>query len=874
MQITGSTVFNLRGKLLGGHSLLYAIELGNSKEVKAALEEGADPSAPVALNRSLKEFWYAPMVTPLKMAIEKGDLTIIQLLLQYGAKLDYQDEDGRTPLHYAVSYGKEEIIRALLVKNTFTGLMDKNGRTPLKAALEKRHFHLVQLLAQFGARIDHQDVEGKTPLHYAVASNDIESVRMLIGLLKAGSKFNIQDKLGRTLVHERLIYLQNIPENEEKEDPILQLVLPLVSVAIPDSNGQVPLHYAAERGDLRLIQSLHRWSNEVNCADYNYRTPLHIASEKLHLGAVEQLCLYGADVNAPYMDISSEFLTTALHHCMKQLLLDDKALQEKHYKMAMLLLEFGAYFGESYVQNKPSHTERDDGVLFSWILEYYQGEELLRELKKLLDLGGNPNGFIKNKPILHLAIDRGLEEAVRILIEEGASVHSLDGEGDSSLHRAVKAHSTYLVKMLLEKGARLQVQNREKQMPLDVARKIRNLAIAYQIMNADPFDKSLSPQGEDSVKGGITPLHACIQKGQIEELEELLEDIDCDPNALDSKGQTPLDIAIQVGNPDAIKILLQYGANCGRTFPDTPLNLISEKSTLANILELFIRQMSISFYSELTPLHRAARGDNEEAIKKFAEVDPLFSLHLKRQTLNGATPLTLAVAYDRALSVGALLCRGAQLNYKNYWGDTDLCLAIRTGAIHCMIELLRHGADPNIPGLLEETPVYAAAKYQRWDLGKEMLIYLVAYGAKLDARLIRRPKATGQEHLSYFIRMWESNPAGVELGCCKKVGVEDVAINSKRLLSASLLHRESCVSNPNLSFPSKGSLETVKKGERGKIPDHLLDNIRFQRMTMVGGLKGSEAQIDQTDKFQADDAIFSGSDFNKEFFQAPLIKRA
>jgi ankyrin repeat protein len=48
--------------------------------------------------------------------VEKGDETIVKLLLENGAQPDFEDEEGQTPLSRAVEKGSVTVLQLLLAK--------------------------------------------------------------------------------------------------------------------------------------------------------------------------------------------------------------------------------------------------------------------------------------------------------------------------------------------------------------------------------------------------------------------------------------------------------------------------------------------------------------------------------------------------------------------------------------------------------------------------------------------------------------------------------------------------------------------------------------------------------------------------------------
>jgi ankyrin repeat protein len=52
----------------------------------------------------------------LSRAAEKGDETVVKLLLEDGARPDFEDEGGQTPLSRAVEGGSVAVLQLLLAK--------------------------------------------------------------------------------------------------------------------------------------------------------------------------------------------------------------------------------------------------------------------------------------------------------------------------------------------------------------------------------------------------------------------------------------------------------------------------------------------------------------------------------------------------------------------------------------------------------------------------------------------------------------------------------------------------------------------------------------------------------------------------------------
>ncbi|KAJ4897465.1 ADP-ribosylation factor GTPase-activating protein AGD1 [Raphanus sativus] len=72
----------------------------------------------------------------LHLACLSADIGMVELLLQYGAKINATDSKGRTPLHHCIISRRYAIARLLLMRGGDPNAEDKDSNTPVKYALE------------------------------------------------------------------------------------------------------------------------------------------------------------------------------------------------------------------------------------------------------------------------------------------------------------------------------------------------------------------------------------------------------------------------------------------------------------------------------------------------------------------------------------------------------------------------------------------------------------------------------------------------------------------------------------------------------------------------------------------------------------------
>ena len=140
------------------YHLCRAARKGHQKEVEEILK----------LHPDIIDCPYKYGETPLHIAVCWGHISIVELLIHAGARLDTTTEYGSRPLHNAAAAGNKSMVKLLLQSGSqFLDSPDKDGKTPLHYAAENGHKSIVCILLQFGSQsLDSPDKNGKTPSQY------------------------------------------------------------------------------------------------------------------------------------------------------------------------------------------------------------------------------------------------------------------------------------------------------------------------------------------------------------------------------------------------------------------------------------------------------------------------------------------------------------------------------------------------------------------------------------------------------------------------------------------------------------------------------------------------------------------------------------
>merc|ERR1711924_164133 len=68
--------------------------------------------------------------TALHCACADGALEVVQVMVQEGARMDIQDDDGYKPIHHAVLNNHDEIVKFLLVQTAMQRLNEEAAQAP------------------------------------------------------------------------------------------------------------------------------------------------------------------------------------------------------------------------------------------------------------------------------------------------------------------------------------------------------------------------------------------------------------------------------------------------------------------------------------------------------------------------------------------------------------------------------------------------------------------------------------------------------------------------------------------------------------------------------------------------------------------------
>lgn len=134
----------------------------------------------------------------LLVAMEAEQFAMAELLLQYGALPNAENELGQTPLHIFMSKPRKgcATLAEKLINSDNLNKQDDFGKTPLHYTCIDNKEEIVKLMDR-GASAKIQAKNGKSALHYAVVHADIESIGAMLRK-EGGGLMKIRDNQNHT----------------------------------------------------------------------------------------------------------------------------------------------------------------------------------------------------------------------------------------------------------------------------------------------------------------------------------------------------------------------------------------------------------------------------------------------------------------------------------------------------------------------------------------------------------------------------------------------------------------------------------------------------------------------------------------------------
>lgn len=228
--------------------------------------------------------------TALMRVCEKGQLRLVQWLLEHGANVNTLDNNDRSALYYAIQAGNIDIVKELLHYNPVLNPVDRELGTPLAAAID--HPDIPRLLLNAGADPNISGQQGRSPIFIAAMRGSAEVIQDLI---RSGADLHSRDDHGWTPICAAV--------DCERDDSILRaLVDGGANVAGTITGiGSGLLHLAVFHPP-HVMRLLLEFAKRLNPNQRNSEnlTPFSYATNLANIASLTLLVNAGADIDLLY----------------------------------------------------------------------------------------------------------------------------------------------------------------------------------------------------------------------------------------------------------------------------------------------------------------------------------------------------------------------------------------------------------------------------------------------------------------------------------------------------------------------------------------------------------------------------------------------
>lgn len=376
-------------------------------------------------------------------AANKGNVEMMQYLIDKGAKVNMTDDKGSTPLNFAAGSGQKNTeVYDLLIKhgaNLQKDLTPSGANALLLAAPYDSDFSLINHFTSKGLDLNSVDTAGHGIFNYVAKTGNIDLMKQLqIKGVKGTDKafiFASQGARGVTNGIDVYTYLESLGLNPK----------------VVSNEGETSLHIIARRNnDMKVINYFLQKGLDVNQPDTHGNTPFLNASQSNNLEVVTLLSKQLQNIN----------------HVNK------KGVSALALALANNTAEVVAFLLNNKSDVNLSDTEGNN--LAAYIMQSYSSkkEDAVKEKLRLLE----NKGFKFGKPqtngntLYHLATDKNDVIAVKFVHHYHADVNAKNSEGLTALHKAaMKAQNIDILKYLISIGANKEATTEFDETAYDLA---------------------------------------------------------------------------------------------------------------------------------------------------------------------------------------------------------------------------------------------------------------------------------------------------------------------------------------------------------------------------------------------------------------------
>ena len=576
----------------GSTPLIAACAVGKLEIVEDLLEKGADAN-------KVSKWGNSPLFT----AAGRAEFQMVELLLKHGADAGFIDKDGKTVLHEARPLGADkEFVQNIykiinLILDEHADKIDLNKKTKFGTSILSNAINNEQLMYKMiekgaSSNVQFDANQGLTPLHMACLSGNIPLIELI---LNNGFDFSVKDDRGTTAPLLLITYMMNsIAEKKEAMKEMIENVRAQITESLADPSVSDEEKEEMKNSFSDMQEDLEESRKESEQEFKNNGVAI-----------LEKFISYGLDTNELYDE------KRGMHIMHFPVILNDLELAEK-------LLDLGFPVNPpSAIHKKMSeynHKVDSDIKTFKDEIANIIPSPLLFSISKLnsefvdffIKNGANVNAvdFSGNNALLKIANteeDAKINTATKVMAkqtngmthEQAQSMYKNIEMQTKELRQEVLNKKVVILDRLIDSGLRINHENENEATALMMAAKynytdlIGLLALRY---NADLLYKN---ENEDTalsvalISGNSLLFREMVEvvrnQGRFDETKDVvtqailtspeefnektkflksLASVGNDPTWINNtKGAIPLIAAIENGDHDTVKVLIESGAN-------------------------------------------------------------------------------------------------------------------------------------------------------------------------------------------------------------------------------------------------------------------------------------------------------------------------
>ena len=477
--------------------------------------------------------------TMLHAAVKNnGSPQHIGIILDNKALVDSRNREGDTALHIAVRMNQKENGEYLIARGASIFTVNSAGISPLylsltaadgirewminpdtiikKDGLDNNMLHYasqwkldkaIPVIIQKGVPVDEPNATGETPLFIAVKNNSPSIMRVL---LDNKANLNARDKQGNTLLHTAVRW--------NAKDSAALLISFGIDINAHSLNGGTALHDAVTLGMSEIETMLIKEGANLEVRDIDGNTPFMEAVKSGLIPSIGKLASSGADPSA--RNIKGD---TPLHI----------AVAMERYDLVNMIIFMGISI---HAHNTSGRTPFQIALGLSPRMV----SSLLRGRINTPDDMGNS--------ALHIALqEKASADIIRIIINEGARINTVDNNGKTPLRLSVDLDLPEQAKILAEAGADPFFTAVDGKSPADIA-----FAKGEDYIRAIFSGRAINAKDSSS----NTILHLAARYADVKIIETLLE-LGANKTLKNIASEIPADVAVKWNRNEIAELLRQ-----------------------------------------------------------------------------------------------------------------------------------------------------------------------------------------------------------------------------------------------------------------------------------------------------------------------------